>query len=185
MTESRKADTVTPKMRAHLLSNRDGKIARDQWLDLTGEPVVAVLLLVVPAAIIFGPRLAMFVMSLDWPLLVLLVLLGIVSPLVVRAFRYRRAPVHFAVLYGASNPTASLMFWRAPQFQTKNGKAIRFYKRLTTLMVVRPGQAYLVYYVEEKRGKVLLSAAPANHPDAQAWYPSEAFEARRGRRMPL
>ena len=41
---------------------------------------------------------------------------------------------------------------------------------------------YLIYFLDEPDGKVLLSVAPADHEDAEAWLPTKGFEARHHRR---
>lgn len=178
MSEKRKTDVVSEQMRQRLMSNRDGRIATDQWLDLVTEPLVILLLLVVPAAVILGPRFIWFAVSLPIPVILLLALLAIAVPLFIRARRYARAPVLFDVMYADINPVAPLMFWRPQTFETKDGRKIRFRRRLAPYMFYRPGYPYLVYYLEDTSGPVLLSVAPADHPDAERWYPTKFYERR-------
>jgi hypothetical protein len=47
-------------------------------------------------------------------------------------------------------------------------------------MQVVPNEPYLIYYLEERGKKILLSYAPSNHPQAQFWYPTPAFRRRHG-----
>lgn len=178
MTQKRKADIVTDKMRERLINNRDGRIATDQWLDLVIDPLVTLLLLVIPAAIILGPRFTAFVVSLPLPIILLLVLLAVGTPLFLRARRYARAPVHFEILVAEDNPRGPLLFWQPQRFETKEGQIIQFYKRLSPFMYFRPGYPYMVYYLEDPGGYVLLSVAPTDHPDADRWYPTKFFERR-------
>jgi hypothetical protein len=178
MSEKRKADVVTDKMRQRLLTNRNGKIATDQWLDLVTEPLVVLLLLAVPAAIILGPGFTAFFISLRLPFILLIVLLVLGFPLVSRARRYARAPIHFEILYAESDPRAPLKFWKPQRFERQDGQIVSFHKRLAPFMFFRPGAPYLIYFLEDPRGYVLLSVAPVDHPDAQSWYPTKFFERR-------
>jgi hypothetical protein len=181
MAEKRKADIVTDKMRARLMQNRDGRIATDQWLDLITEPMVILLLLVAPAAVILGPNFFLFPLSLELPFLILIILLVFGIPILFRARRYARAPIHFDVLYAEDHPRAALIFWKPQTFITEDGKAVRFYKRLAPFMVFRPAHPYLVYYLEDPGGYILLSVAPADHADADQWRPTKFFERRKAR----
>ncbi len=178
----RKADTVTDSMRQRLQTNRDGRIATDQWLDLVTEPLVTLLLLLTPAILILGPRFRFF-LTLPLPIIVVLALAALLVPLLLRARRYARAPIHFDVLYAEDNPRPPWRFWRPQAFEMKDGGTVRFYKRLAPFMYFRPGYPYLVYYLEDGGGYVLLSVAPADHADAEKWYPSKFFELRRSRRI--
>lgn len=179
----RKADIVNKAMRQRLQSNRNGVIATDQWLDLVTEPLVVLLLVVAPAMVILGPRFTAFAFSLRFPIVLLLALLAIVVPILIRARRYARAPIYFDVMYADENLAAPLMFWRPQRFETKAGETKRFTKRLSPPMYFRPGYPYLVYYLEDKGGSVLLSVAPADHADAEKWYPTRSFELRQQRRV--
>jgi hypothetical protein len=164
----RKRDQVTEPMRNRLMANRDGRMYRDQWLDIVTDPLVTLLLLLAPALLV---------------LVLLLVMLALlVVPVAFRARHYARAPVHFEVLYGDANPRPPWMFWRPQVFYTGDGQPVRFGRRLAPFMFVRPEQAYLVYYLRDTSGNVLLSLAPADHPDAERWQPSKFFESRFTRR---
>jgi hypothetical protein len=178
----RKADIVSDAMRQRLASNRNGVIATDQWLDLVTEPLVVLLLVVAPAMVVLGPRFSAFAVSLRLPFLLLLGFLAIVVPILLRARRYARAPIHFDVLYADQNIVAPLMFWRKQRFETKSGEPISFSKRLSPPMFFRPGYAYLVYYLEDGDQNVMLSVAPADHADAEHWMPTKSFEMRQRRR---
>jgi hypothetical protein len=177
----RKADVVSDAMRQRLETNRNGEIATDQWLDLVTEPLVALLLAVPAALVVLGPRFSMFAVTLRMPVLLLLGALAIIVPLVLRARRYARARIRFAVLNADQNVAAPLMFWRPQRFETQDGKPVRFNKRLAPHMFYRPGYPYLVYYIEDKGSNVLLSVAPADHADAEKWRPTRFFEMRQRR----
>ncbi len=178
----RKADTINTAMRQRLESNRNGVISTDQWLDLVTEPLVVLLLVLGPALVVLGPRFTMFAVTLRYPVLLLIGLLALVVPILLRARRYARARIRFAILNADQNVAAPLMFWRAQRFQTGEGKPIRFSKRLSPPMYFRPGSPYLVYYLEDKGGNVLLSVAPADHADADKWHPTRFYEMRQQRR---
>lgn len=179
--ENSKSDVVSPEMRARLARNRDGLLTKDQWLDVVTEPLVTLLVLLAPAALLFGPRLASF--SLRGGFLLLLVVLAVLGvPVFFRARRYARAAVNFGVLQAGSAPASFLLFWKPQTLYTDDGKPMRFNRRLAPFMPLRRDQAYLVYYLDDKDGLVLLSSAPCNHPDAPTWYPSNSFKSRFARR---
>ena len=90
-------DSVPPEMRGRLLSNREGKLTGEQWKDMVSEPLVIVLLLAAPAIMVLGPRLLLGFRGFLF--IAAVVLLVVMVPTLWRAFRYWRAPVHFAELY--------------------------------------------------------------------------------------
>ena len=104
-------------------------------------------------------------------------------PVILRAYRYARAPIHFARLYAGVQPWFG---WGRPQvFHTDTDEAVTFPQRLAPRLPLKINREYLVYFLDEPRGKVLLSIAPADHEDAELWLPSRQFEARYGRRTGL
>jgi hypothetical protein len=74
------------------------------------------------------------------------------------------------------------MFWKAEIFYDEAGQTMRFYKRLAPAAPHKAGQRYLIYYLKDRDGQILLSIAPAEHPDAAGWQPSPAFQARLAQR---
>jgi hypothetical protein len=112
----------------------------------------------------------------------LAVFIVIVIPLIFRARRYARAPVHFATLYAGANPLTPWLFWRADVLYTQSGEAIRFTRRLAPFTILKPDGAYIVYYLREPKENVLLSLAPADHEDVDLWQPSESFHTRQAQR---
>lgn len=176
-----KRGIVSKEMRARLLTNRHGKLTTDQWKDMVTEPIIKLLLLMVPAVLFFGP----WAISLTARALLVVVpalLLVMIIPLIFRARRYARAPVHFATLYAGSNPLTPWLFWRADVLYTQSGEAVRFGKRLAPFTILVPDEAYNVYYLREPKENVLLSLAPADHQDSDLWQPSESFHARQAQR---
>ena len=174
-------DQVSMQMRQRLLTNRHGKLTTSQWKDMVTEPLGVLLLLLAPAIIILGPRLLHFATRFLVVGLVVLVLV-VVIPMLFRARRYARAPVYFERLYGGDRPAARLLFWRPQVLYTGKGKAIAFKKRLAPSTRLRANHAYIVYYLREADHHVLLSLAPADHPDAEKWQPSASFHARQAKR---
>ncbi len=174
-------DEISQDMRNRLLTNRHGKLTSDQWKDMVTEPLTVLLLLLTPAIIILGPRITGLI-ARGWFVLLLGILLVVVVPLVFRARRYSRAPIYFEHLYAGDNPTSVLLFWRPQILFTEAGNERRFTKRLAPSLSLRPNRGYLVYYLQDANQTVLLSMAPADHPDAQYWQPSTTFHERFARR---
>lgn len=172
-----KRDSLTPDMRARLERNRHGKLTVDQWKEIVVEPLVTLLVLMIPAAVVLGPRLALFVRG--GTIYVALLLIGVLAlSMVLRAIRYARAPVQMARLYADDSPRPFWMFWKPDVFYNESDKAVKFHKWLTPRARLRPGQTYLVYYLRESERNVLLSYAPVDHEDAPNLTPTSVFEAR-------
>lgn len=172
---------VSPEMRSRLRLNRDGRMTSDQWKDMVTQPLVVLLLLLVPIILFAGPR----IIALSWRgmLFVVVVLLLIVGvPMIFRAFRYARLPVNYDRLYTGVFVPSRLFFWRPTTLYTSGGEPVRFTRRLAPFMRLEPESAYLVYYLQEPHENILLSMAPAEHPQAGEWEPSEFFHTRRAQR---
>lgn len=174
--EKRKRDPVVPEMRERLRANRDGRLAPAQWIDMIIQPLIPLLLLLAPALLVFGVRFIALARFL--PLLILLVVLMFAVPAVLRARRYARAPVHFARLYAGIGQNAWWAFWKPTVFYTAADEPFPFKRRLAPSLPLRIDREYLVYYLEEPDGRVLLSAAPVDHDDADSWMPTETFDRR-------
>jgi hypothetical protein len=165
-------------MRARLLTNRDGRLTPSQWRDMVTEPLVTLLLLLVPGMMVVGPRLffgAGWIIGLGG-------LGALAVVLLLRAQRYARLPVHYAVLSAGDEFRPFWMFWKAQTFYTESEKPLHFHKSLAPYMPLRSGERYLVYYLKDAETNVLLSIAPADHEDAAQWQPSSLYEARLKRR---
>jgi hypothetical protein len=176
-----KQDRVTTDMRARLAANRDGRLTTSQWKDIVSEPLVTLLLLMVPGIILLRAKLLFMVVGGGWliGLAGIIVLMGV---LLFRAGRYARAPLHTGAFRAGDQFRPFWMFWKAEIFYDEAGQPVRFYKRLAPHSRSRSGERYLIYYLKESGGNVLLSIAPADHPDASKWQPTPAFEARFARR---
>jgi len=170
------AETVSPEMRKRLLSNRQGKLTTQQWTDMITEPLVTVLLLIAPVIVILGPRALLFGWTACMAGLGVLAVLAIVS--LYRARRYARMPVLFALATLSEQSAVFWKFWQPPAMWTESGEDLRFSRRLAPNLRIERDRKYLVYYLKEAEGCVLLSVAPADHPDAEQWKPAEMFAAR-------
>lgn len=179
--EKPKRDAVSSDMRARLLSNKNGKLTSDQWKEMVTEPIVTLLLLLVPGIMLLRSTLLAFVVGGLWMVGVAAVV-GFAIMLFMRGRRYARLPVHFEVLYGGGEFRPFWMFWRGSVMYTDADKLVRFSRSLAPYFPVQNEQAYLVYYLKDGDRNVLLSAAPADHPDAVHWRPTGAFDERQNRR---
>jgi len=168
---------IPDEMRVRLLANRNGKLTTQQYKDVITAPLATLLLLLTTLIIILGARFAILLTRGLW----ILLLVGIVVllvPLAMRARRYARAPVHFAVLNAGDHPRSFWQFWKSQEMQTQAGNAVQFRTRLAPYLPLKVNCDYLVYYLEEPDGGILLSLAPADHPDAENWRPTSVFDTR-------
>jgi len=176
MTTTR-PDPITPDMRARLSANSDGKLTSQQWREIVTEPLATLLLLLVPAIILLRARVFYLVAGGGWLIgLLLLVVLG--GVILLRAVRYARAPIHVGIFRAGEQFRPFWMFWKREVFFDESGKQVRFGKRLAPAARRQAGERYLIYYLKDREEWVLLSIAPADHPDAARWKPSPAFQTR-------
>jgi hypothetical protein len=174
------SETLTTAMRDRLCTNRHGRLTTDQWKEIVTEPLVLLLLALPVLLLVLGPRLA-FLVGRGWLIgLGLVLLFGLVT--VLRAVRYARAPVQVATLCAQDAGLWRPVLWKPVVLYRETGEGVRFAKRLAPTIHLRPDQRYLVYYLKEGSSHVLLSMAPADHPDAAQWQPSELFETRLNQR---
>ena len=177
--EKPKRDPVVPEMRARLMANRDGRIMKGQWFDLIVEPLLILVVLLGLSFILFGDDMIALFDDAGWLILPIIALV-IFLPALLRAYHYARAPVHFIRLYAGVQPWWG--FWKPMVFYTKKDELVRFPRRLAPRMLVKINGEYLIYYLDEPGGKVLLSLAPVDHEDAEFWMPTKSFAVRRERR---
>ena len=168
---------MTADMRARLAANRDGRLTTNQWKDIVTEPLATLLLLLVPGIILLRARIFYFVAGGGW-VIGLLVVVILAWVILRRAGRYARAPIHMGVFRAAEQFRPFWMFWKAEIFYDEAGQTMRFYKRLAPAASHNADQRYLIYYLKDRDGQILLSIAPAEHPEAAGWKPSPAFQAR-------
>ncbi len=176
-----KRDSVNEYMRARLLVNRQGRLTTEQWKDMVTEPLAVLGLLLVPGVFILGPRLGAFIWG-GFALVTVAAVIALAVSLALRARRYARAPVHFAVLRAGTATPPFWAFWQPTILYTDSGEPLRFGKRLAPYTRLQRDLVYLVYFLQEDKTNVLLSLAPADHPDAELWQPSANFHSRFGRR---
>lgn len=176
---------VSPTLRAWLLVNRTGKLHAAQWRELVTEPLVPLLLLMVPGIILLRSFLLTLFVGGLW-MIGAGVLLGLGMMLFLRARRYARLPVQVATLRPTKHAPPVWMFWKAWEFTDESGKNLSFYKSLSPdNPTVEVGKAYLVYYLREAERNILLSLVAADHPDVDKWQPTTQFSDRLKRRATL
>ena len=180
MGEKNKHHIIRPEMRDRLAANRSGKLTPGQWLDIVIYPAMTLLVLSIPLAVVALPFVLRLAMRLWLILPVLVVVFG--SVFLMRGIRYARAPLHFAIFKARSNPVSVLMFWKSLTLYDEAGKNVPFKKLLAPRPILRPDQNYMVYYLKDHDEYILLSIAPADHPDAERWRPDGMFETRFQRR---
>lgn len=172
---------VSDEMRTRLEANRDGRLTSDQWKDMVTAPLTVLLFLMLPVALLLGPRLLPLA-GRGIIIALVLALVVIVVPMIFRARRYARAPLQFERFYAGHNPTPLWLFWRPLVLYTADGEPVRFKKRLAPYTLLHSNRSYMVYYLREPDHNVLLSIAPADHPEAEQWQPSVFFNNRQARR---
>lgn len=177
--DKRAGDSVNEHMRARLLVNRHGRLTTDQWKDMVTEPLATLGVLLIPGVVILGPRLGAFIWG-GFALVTVAAIVALAVSLALRARRYARAPIHFAVLRAGAATPPFWAFWQPTVLYTDAGEALHFGKRLTPYTRLQRDLTYLVYFFQEDKTNVLLSLAPANHPDAELWQPSATFHSRFG-----
>ncbi len=179
--EKPKREVVSPEMRTRLLANRQGALTSAQWRELVFEPLITLLLLLVPAIIVLRSTLLAFVVGAFW-LVGLAGVAAVALMIFFRARRYARIPLYHAVMTSDAETRFLWKFRGGNRFVTANEEVVRFTRRLAPAMPVQAGAPYLLYYLREGNTYTLLSLAPADHPNADAWKPSRSFEDRFRRR---
>lgn len=168
-----KRDSVVPEMRTRLQTNKYGKMTSAQWLDLVTQPIMSLLVLCLPLAI-FLPRFSFFMIG--W-MLALAALLGI-GIFVMRAYRYARAPIHFARFSAIASLSPLWSRIRPVRMLDEHEKQIKFNQRLCPMPRLEGGRTYIAYYLKDENISILLSIAPANHPEVNEWTPTKLFKRR-------
>lgn len=141
------------------------------------EPLATLGLLLIPGAVILGPRLGAFIWG-GFVVVTLAALIALAISLLARARRYARAPVQYAVLRAGDHIPPFWAYWRPTVLYTEDGDARRFGKRLAPYPRLQRGKPYMVYFLQEHQTNILLSIAPTDHPDAESWKPSAHFQSR-------
>lgn len=162
-------------MRKCLLANRQGKLHSDQRREVVMEPVVTVMLLMVPAIILLRRLLVTVFVGSFWMLGVGVLIFGGLM-LFMRSRRYARIPVHYGVFRSPEKLPSRWLFWKPIGLLASNGKWIFFKYSLAPDKRMQPDQEYLVYYLTSAQGNTLLSFAPSDHLDNLSWTPAKDFK---------
>jgi hypothetical protein len=177
----RKVDMVSEETRERLAVNREGALTTRQWLDLVTEPLTGILLLIAPAILIIGLRVAPG-LRISIPLLVIIGLGLLAWMLIARARRYARMPISFGRFFADVRPRPMWQFWRPTMFYRENDDPIIFNAWQPPRAPLRFNAEYLIYYMEDGKRRTILSIAPADHEEAKRWLPTPQFHERYNRR---
>ena len=162
-------DKLPRETRNDLKRNREGRLSSRQWLQLITEPLTTLLLLSVPLILIagrYGPAGRLIVFAL---------LGAFVLTMAMRALRFARVKLSYRVLY-ADGSNSRWKLWRKTTLASKSGESIRFDHRLSGRLNAPLDQALHTYYVEAGGRRILLTAVPKRHPEAELAEPSIHFE---------
>lgn len=171
-----KREVPLPEMRDRLAVNRSGKLSPAQWVDIVIQPLMTLLVLMLPAAVVFWSRLVVLYRPGLMMLAFVTVILGIT--VFFRALRYARAPVHCATLCAEADAPPFWMFWKPITLYSEDGKTLHFKKRLCPPPLIKRDVCYVVYFLREPQEDILLSITPADHPEVENWVPDKQFQAR-------
>lgn len=166
---------VSSQMRERLLVNRRGKLHNEQWREVVMEPLITILLLMVPVIILLRSFLLTLFVGGLWIVGVgVLLTLGIM--LFMRARRYARVPVYFGVFRAPSKLPSKLLLWKPIVFAFSDGTMVQFKHSLASDKHFQANQEYLVYYLKSAEGYTLLSFAPTDHLESHTWRPTKDFK---------
>lgn len=169
-------------MRERLLANRHGKLHSDQWREVVMEPLVTVMLLMVPAIILLRSWLLTLFVGGFWMIGVgVLLVAGFM--LFMRARRYARVRVHFGVFRAPEKLPSKWLFWKPIVFTAADGTLLPFKHSLASDKHLQTNQEYLVYYLKSADGSTLLSFAPTDHLECTSWQPTKDYELRYKKNM--
>lgn len=166
---------VSPQMRERLQANRQGKLHSDQRREIVVEPVITVLLLMVPAIILLRSFLLTLLVGWLWMVGVGALLVGGLV-LFRRMRRYARVPVYFGVFRSLDKLPAKWMFWKPIILRASDGTLQAFKHSLAPDKRFQANQEYLVYYMKSNEGVILLSFAPTDHLENNLWRPAKDFK---------
>ena len=162
---------VSPQMRERLLANRRGKLHIEQWREVVMEPLITVLMLMVPTIILLRSfLLTLFVGGLWMVGVGALVVVAVM--LIMRARRYARVPVYFGIFRAPDKLPSKWMAWKPVVLVASDGKAVPFKHSLAPDKRFQANQEYLVYYIKSVDSATLMSFAPTDHMDINSWQPA-------------
>ncbi len=152
-------------MRAWLRANERGRLTFDQWLELTTRPLLPLVLLAVPVLVMFAfnpvGMLRVVGLARYGTLLIVLVVAGIAAAIGLRGVRYTRLPVQGQHLYGGEQPNLAERLMRRQTLYTPKGAPVALHGRIGSAPRLLPDERYIVYYIEDREQRVLVSYAPA------------------------
>jgi hypothetical protein len=175
-----KRESVRQEMLTRLRRNRDGRLTPDQWIAMTTEPLVTVLLLLSPVILIIGFRLPLLATRGVLIALVVIVVLGFM--LLMRARRYARANLNSGILYAAEQPLVRRLLGQAAVFYDDAGDVYKFSHWLAPRVPLIPNHPYRVYYLREADQTILCSLMSQDDPEFSQYQPTPTFQARTARR---
>lgn len=154
------------------MANREGKLTPSQWGEIVTQPLVSLMVLMLPLAFII-PRLL-----LGFGMVMMVLAAVMLAVIVFRAYRYARLPIYCEEFEARDGILAVWKIWRPTVLYNEKGDAVRFDSRLMPSPRLVQGQPYLVYYLRDNDKRVLLSLVPSDHADIERWQPTPAFRAR-------
>jgi hypothetical protein len=166
---------VSTRMRDYLLANRRGKLHHDQRREVVTEPLITILVLMVPAIILLRSFLLTLLVGWLWMVGVGVLVVGGVM-LFLRSRRYARISVHFGVFRAPEKLPSVWMFWKPVTFTLADGKSVSFKHSLTPDKRLQPNQEYIAYYITVNKEATLLSFAPTDHLESHKWWPEKAYK---------
>lgn len=178
----RKVEHLSEEMRERLAANREGQLTTRQWIDLVTEPLNMILLLIAPAVLIFGLRVfPRFRFSVP---LIILIGIGLIGYMLIsRARRYARLPIRFGRFFADVRPRPAWQFWRPIMFYRENDEPLIFDAWQPPRPPLRFNAEYLIYYIEDRKRRTILSIAPMDHDETKRWMPTAQFHERYNRRV--
>ncbi|MBI1279717.1 MAG: hypothetical protein GC179_16435 [Anaerolineaceae bacterium] len=162
-------------MRQRLLANAKLKLHSDQRREAIMEPVVTMLMLMVPAIILLRSFLLSLFIGGLWMVGVGALLVGGVM-LFLRARRYARIPVYFGIFRAPEKLPSPWLFWKPVTLIAVDGQVTYFKHSLAPDKKFQANQEYLVYYLKSDGGYTLLSFAPTDHMDSDLWKPTKMIK---------
>jgi hypothetical protein len=135
-------DQPVPEMRSRLEQNRYGKLTVGQWLDIVFQPAMALFVLLIPLGFLLLPRFLLLMARGGWVLFFLL-LMVFLATFVLRAWRYARAPVHYAQMQALRDTPPVWQFWAPLSLRTEDARDFQFRKRLAPRPHLQQGKLVL------------------------------------------
>lgn len=181
----RKRQELSRMIHEWLKSNRNGRLTSDQWLNLVMEPLLPMVLLAIPLVVfmLFSPASRMFSFARYSRYAMPVFLVAMFVMLLLRARRYAVLPIFYDVCYaGEGKSWVVSRFSRQLIVYAADGEPVTFNRFVAQPPHLESNMPYIMYYLDEPDRCTLLSFAPAEHPDAQNWQPTDDFRKRQLKR---